>query len=294
MNCEEGLEFSVDQATGLLKGQDGEPYYSVKADIPEGMCVSKEERQAKEICQNITDLEYEIAALEAHLQYNSTIKSNQDKFLKNPNNYPHYGQLCAEIQFIQKSLEDRRAKLINISDDGFKTPGKKQFAKATEKHYPFRIPVNNKFANIEEETTSNTQAKETDDYSPNKPPPIMLALTANYTHALQEIHRKFPKTENKLTKGYIKIFPDTEDSYRKIITYVINAKYEYYIRRPRNERPLKIVVKGLPIDTNIDEIKHQFEDLKFSLNKIAQLKIFKIKEPLLIFLVELNRTLNVK
>ncbi|GIY98947.1 nucleic-acid-binding protein from transposon X-element [Caerostris extrusa] len=137
-----------------------------------------------------------------------------------------------------------------------------------------RIPVNNKFANIEEETTSNAQAKETDDYSPTKPPPIMLALTANYTHSLHEIHRKFPKTENKLTKGYIKIFPDTEDSYRKIITNLTNAKYEYYIIRPRNEIPLKIVVKGLPIDTNIDEIKHQPEDLKFSINKIAQLKKF--------------------
>ncbi|GIX74839.1 hypothetical protein CEXT_1331 [Caerostris extrusa] len=104
MNSEEGMEFSIDQMTGPLKGQDGEPNYSVKADIPEGMCVTEEERQAKEICHNITDLEYEIAALEAHLQYNSTKKSNQDKFMKNPNNYPHYGQLCAEIQFIQNHL----------------------------------------------------------------------------------------------------------------------------------------------------------------------------------------------
>ncbi|GIX86346.1 hypothetical protein CEXT_377181 [Caerostris extrusa] len=141
MNCEEGMEFSIDQATGPLKGQGGEPNYSVKADIPEGMCVTVEERQVKEICQNITDLEYEIAALKANLQYNSTVKSNQEKFLKNPNNYPHYGQLFAEMQFIQQSLEDRRervtrvkrptddiinpAKLINISDDGFKTPGEK-------------------------------------------------------------------------------------------------------------------------------------------------------------------------
>ncbi|GIZ03743.1 nucleic-acid-binding protein from transposon X-element [Caerostris extrusa] len=132
--------------------------------------------------------------------------------------------------------------------------GKNKLQKATEKHNPFRIPDNNKFANIEEKTTSNAQAKETDDYSPTKPPPIMLALTANYTHALQEIHRKFPKTENKLTKGCIKICPDTEDSYRKIITYLIKAKYEYYIIRPRNERPIKIVVKGLPFDTNINEI----------------------------------------
>ncbi|GIY07980.1 RNA-directed DNA polymerase from mobile element jockey [Caerostris darwini] len=158
------------------------------------------------------------------------------------------------MQIVFAINELKPAKLINLSDDGFKTPGKKQTAKATEKHNPFRIPVNNKFANIEEETSSNAQVTVTDDHSPTKPPPIMLALTANYTHALQEIHRKFPKTENKLTKGYIKIFPDTEDSYRKIITYLTNAKYEYYIIRPRNERPLKIDVKRLPIDTNIDEI----------------------------------------
>ncbi|GIY13210.1 hypothetical protein CDAR_171661 [Caerostris darwini] len=98
------------------------------------------------------------------------------------------------------------AKLINLSDNGFKTPGKKQTQKATEKHNQFRIHVNNKFANIEEENTSNAQATETDDHSPTKPPPIMLALIANYTHALQEIHRKFPRQKTNSPKATLKYF----------------------------------------------------------------------------------------
>ncbi|GIY07982.1 hypothetical protein CDAR_574631 [Caerostris darwini] len=86
-----------------------------------------------------------------------------------------------DARAVKRPADDiiKPAKLISLSDDGFKTPGKKQTAKATEKHNSFRIPVNNKFANIEEETSSNAQVTVTDDHSPTKPPPIMLALTAN-------------------------------------------------------------------------------------------------------------------
>ncbi|GIY82296.1 hypothetical protein CEXT_3081 [Caerostris extrusa] len=92
-----------------------------------------------------------------------------------------------DARAVKRPADDiiKPAKFINMSDDGFKTPG--NYLKCL--------------------------SKRNDDYSPTKPPPIMLASTVNCTHVLQEIHRKFHRTENKLTEGYIKIFPDTEDSY---------------------------------------------------------------------------------
>ncbi|GIX75775.1 hypothetical protein CDAR_220931 [Caerostris darwini] len=215
------MEFSIDQATGPLKGQDGEPNYSVKADIPEGITKIY---SVNSITTNINNDHGGFQNVIAHVNTAPIINNNAKIGNVNTTNENRNTREGNDAR--AKSPTDdiiKPAKLINISDDGFKTPGKKQTTKATEKHNPFRIPVKNKFANIEEETTSNAQAKETDDYSPTKLPPIMLALTANYTHALQEIHRKFPKTEYKLTKGYAKIFPYTEDSYRKMITYLTNA-----------------------------------------------------------------------
>ncbi|GIY61524.1 hypothetical protein CDAR_2991 [Caerostris darwini] len=174
----------------------------VKADIPEvGMGVTDEEINAKEICQQLSSLKCEIAGLDAHLQYNIVLKNTkqkflinrtkqnyaEQKFLKTPNAYLKYGQICNDILCIQQTFDIQRI---------------------------------DRLANMEEESTSQEQSQDTDDQPATKPPPIMLSQTANYTQALQEIHRKYPKTEDK---GHIKKISENEESYRKIITYLNNS-----------------------------------------------------------------------
>ncbi|GIX87955.1 hypothetical protein CEXT_210871, partial [Caerostris extrusa] len=147
-------------------------------------------------------------------------KASSSKDFKKPNR-KHTAKanfISGNAENVKTITENKYATLSTaVTDESESTVIVVVTAKATEKRNPFRIPVNNKFKH-RRKTTSYAQAKETDDYSPTKPPPIMLALTANYTHV--SIFKKYIKnshllTEKKLTKGYIKIFPDSVDSYRE-------------------------------------------------------------------------------
>ncbi|GIY61810.1 hypothetical protein CEXT_559251 [Caerostris extrusa] len=79
----------------------------------------------------------------------------------------------------------------------------------------------------------NTQPQEL------KTQPIMLTLTNNYSLALQEIHRRFADITKRLAKDYFKIYPQSEDNYHCITTYLLDDKLEYYIIKPKNERRFK-------------------------------------------------------
>ncbi|GIX69514.1 hypothetical protein CEXT_659831 [Caerostris extrusa] len=86
------------------------------------MGVTDEEINAKEIYQQISSLECGIAGLEVHLQYNIVLKNAkqkllnnrtkqnhaEQKFLKTPNAYPKYGQICNDILCIQQTFDIQR------------------------------------------------------------------------------------------------------------------------------------------------------------------------------------------
>lgn len=64
--------------------------------------------------------------------------------------------------------------------------------------------------------------------------------------------------------------------------------------RLKNERPRKILIKGIPIDIPLDEIKSELLKLNFEIHRISQLKNFKTKTPLPIFLLDVFRNENFK
>ncbi|GBM77751.1 hypothetical protein AVEN_47412-1 [Araneus ventricosus] len=55
----------------------------------------------------------------------------------------------------------------------------------------------------------------------------------------------------------------------------------YFIIVPRSERPIKVVIRGLPRDLNVDVLKKALvEEYEFVVDKVVQLTRFKTKEPL--------------
>ncbi|GFS45823.1 uncharacterized protein TNIN_227451 [Trichonephila inaurata madagascariensis] len=89
---------------------------------------------------------------------------------------------------------------------------------------------------------------------PYKIKPIFMRLTPNYNLILQEINRTHPTAKNTHTKGYFKIEEETEDHHRKITNYLTQQKIEYYVIEPPANRPLKLVIKGLPDDLDPEDI----------------------------------------
>ncbi|GFR17749.1 uncharacterized protein TNCT_11731 [Trichonephila clavata] len=120
-------------------------------------------------------------------------------------------------------------------------------------------------------------------------PSIMLKYQSNYNLILQEIQRTYLTSTNKLTGEYIKINAATLDDHRLITDYLTSKKEQYYLI---SLRPLKIVLQGLPISTDTQEIKTDLENQGYIIEKVTQLTKSRTKFKLPIFMVELKKSPN--
>ncbi|GFX08206.1 nucleic-acid-binding protein from transposon X-element [Trichonephila clavipes] len=163
-------------------------------------------------------------------------------------------------------LESRDSNKTAYDDSGFVSP------KKTAKKLKFSVPiagtsqpvnVQNKFSSLSEK-----QAQ-------------INPTTSDQTTA--------PISALKLAGKYFKIFCKTPDEHRIVTDYLKVIKEEFYVIDPPDSRPLKVVIKGLPISTEIDEIQEDLTSQGFSVEKVAQLTRSKTKSPLPIFMVELEK-----
>ncbi|GFX29395.1 probable RNA-directed DNA polymerase from transposon BS [Trichonephila clavipes] len=121
-----------------------------------------------------------------------------------------------------------------------------------------------------------------------KIPPIHLKFKENYNLILQEIQRLYPKTKTKLSGEFLKIFAASSDDHRDITNLLVEKKEQYFALNPTLNRPQKVVLKGLPINTDIDDI--DLTSRGFQVEKVAQFTKTRTKVKLPIFMVELQRT----
>ncbi|GBN54595.1 hypothetical protein AVEN_21552-1 [Araneus ventricosus] len=110
----------------------------------------------------------------------------------------------------------------------------------------------------------------------NKPeiPAINLKIDSTYNLTLQEIHSYFPETENKLINGYISIQANSAENRIKIIELLKRNNKEFVLSEAREDRPLKIVIKWLPIDQDKEELREILERNGFKILRISQLRNF--------------------
>ncbi|GFS89333.1 nucleic-acid-binding protein from transposon X-element [Trichonephila clavipes] len=123
-----------------------------------------------------------------------------------------------------------------------------------------------------------------------KIPPIHLKFKENYNLILQEIQRLYPKTKTKLSGEFLKIFAASSDNHRDITKLLVEKNEQYFALNPTLNRPQKVVLKGLPINTDIDDIERDLTSRGFQVQKVAQFTKTRTKLKLPIFMVELQRT----
>ncbi|GFR07233.1 hypothetical protein TNCT_699701 [Trichonephila clavata] len=105
-----------------------------------------------------------------------------------------------------------------------------------------------------------------------------------------ELQRTYPTSTNKLTGEYIKISTENMDDHRKITAYLKSIKEQFFVLNPPpSSRAQKIVIEGLPVSTDIADIKTDLESQGYSIEKVAQLTKTKTKFPLPIFMVETKK-----
>ncbi|GFU63035.1 uncharacterized protein TNCV_4186521 [Trichonephila clavipes] len=187
------------------------------------------------------------------------------------------------------TLKNNNDKSKNLDDEEFKLPRKTSKGTNVPKEDSKIIATKNKFAAL------NSADKDVEVVTPAAPriKPIMMKLFPEYNLILQEIHRTHPTATNTHVGGWIKIQTESSDHHREITSFLSDKKCQYYVTDPPANRPLKVVIKGLLATTDPEEIKKDLIDQGINILKIAQLRQFKSKSTLPIFMIEIARDENV-
>ncbi|GBM13938.1 putative RNA-directed DNA polymerase from transposon BS [Araneus ventricosus] len=236
-----------------------------------------------------------------------------------------YKTYCAEYKAIETELEKRRGKrnLIPICvelnceirkidsdvedkmhDIEYNSPNRRKIAKARNLfNSPAKlIEISNKYEVLNSEEINETievndnpdnrkqAAEEPGKVEKSKIPPIMLKYVKNYVDILDVIRTTCGPTENKFGNGYIKIFTISIEQYQRVQSTLKVQGFDYYLVRPIDKRPLKVVIKDLPLDHDTDVIKNCLKKHGFVIGKVTSLTQFRTRQPLPFFLVEVGKS----
>ncbi|GIZ02125.1 hypothetical protein CEXT_568991 [Caerostris extrusa] len=86
----------------------------------------------------------------------------------------------------------------------------------------------------------------------------------------------------KLAGEQLKIFPVNSDVHRAVTRYLTEKKLEFFVITPKNQRPLKAVLKGLPVSYSTAEIEG-LSELGLKLDQVRQLSNLKTKAPITVW-----------
>lgn len=164
--------------------------------------------------------------------------------------------------------------------------------------------ISNKFAylaNDNEDNSMDQTCEEEDSPQPQGSPPItkeprVEPITVKRTEDFNEIMFKLENeivkdNLKKIDKGdSVKLYPATIDQYRKIQQYLTETKLEYFAMLPKNERSKKVLLKGIPPDTKIEDVKSELTRKYFQIHRVSQLKNCKTKQYMPLFLVDIFPT----
>ncbi|GBO35429.1 hypothetical protein AVEN_129343-1 [Araneus ventricosus] len=148
----------------------------------------------------------------------------------------------------------------------FKSPNRKVTSKNVK---PIKvantIKLTNKFEGLEEINDSPESSSETIEQNKESPkpriPPIMLKHHDNYAKMLDAIYEKFNIEDNIFGNGFIKVYPKTAEMHQELQEFCKLNGYEFYIIKPKEQRPFRVVIKGLPEEHNTDRIINYINDI---------------------------------
>ncbi|GFT41399.1 nucleic-acid-binding protein from transposon X-element [Trichonephila clavipes] len=120
----------------------------------------------------------------------------------------------------------------------------------------------------------------------------MLKITDDLRNPMKILTTKMPYLRKKKVEQYIKLYTDTFEQHGALNNFLDNVKFPHYTITPKTQRPIKVVIKGLPRDTKPFDISNDLTVLGVSVDRVTQLKGNISKQLLPIFLITLPRNLT--
>ncbi|GBM60611.1 hypothetical protein AVEN_83547-1 [Araneus ventricosus] len=180
------------------------------------------------------------------------------------------------------SSPDRNAKRIK-SIDRRPANGEGKFENEFEAPSE-RLSIKTESCVHEEISTSHRMACLADNHVPNGaekvvipavwPPSIMMKKSLNFEADLKLINEKFGTIRRQKAGIFIKLFPDTYDMHRELISFLTANNIQYL-----TPRRIKVVITGLPCDMKTHQIKEALIEKDLDVEQIFQLTDCRTKKP---------------
>ncbi|GFW81555.1 RNA-directed DNA polymerase from mobile element jockey [Trichonephila clavipes] len=182
-------------------------------------------------------------------------------------------------------------------EEGFTSPppGKVSKNNLTYKE-KFKINLQNRFNNLQPKdtkaagtsrtnTTKNTTLlpRANNPGAKNLPPPVFLKYSKYHRLQMKTLNDIYPELRSKLTGEYIKLYSDTDEERRELINKLDELEFQCFAIKPKAERPIKVVIKGLPRNSNPNDIENDLVELGYTVDKVSQLIGRISKQPLPIY-----------
>lgn len=135
---------------------------------------------------------------------------------------------------------------------------------------------------IEEETVAQ---------APKEPkmPPIVIEGTKGWQKVCQKIKEmKAEYTTARTVKDGIKIVPKTANDHRQITKMLNEEKRSYFSYILPEDKKLHVVVKGLPVDADINEVKEELREIGFDDAEVTRMVSRRTKEEMSMYIVKTN------
>ncbi|GBN56332.1 Nucleic-acid-binding protein from transposon X-element [Araneus ventricosus] len=221
-----------------------------------------------------------------------TAQDDGDKIMVNdaPNNKPNSNINITNENCLQNN-EDFQ---IQNRKRGWTSPPKNANNKKINSD---SIPLQNRFSPLANLPTAESTQDQANNVNQGKTPkisPITLKKPENYRELLRRINEvEKIKCIAKETGEFLKLHCTSPDDAKKLTDFFDKNQNEYFVTSRKTSKPIKIVIKGLPKETDTEDIKEELINKNFRVEKVNQLKKFKTREPLNIFQIHLTLTDNV-
>ncbi|GFY29324.1 RNA-directed DNA polymerase from mobile element jockey [Trichonephila clavipes] len=102
----------------------------------------------------------------------------------------------------------------------------------------------------------------------------------------------YSNLRTKTTGEFLKLYTNNHEEYHSLQETIKQLHYQFYVIKPKNDRPIKVVIKGLPKSPHVDEIKSDFEEQGFEPERVVQLIGRKTKKPHPVYMISLPRNIT--
>ncbi|GIY28270.1 RNA-directed DNA polymerase from mobile element jockey [Caerostris darwini] len=106
---------------------------------------------------------------------------------------------------------------------------------------------------------------------------------------LSVLKTEVPLLECRYTGRFMRLQTNCDDDFRKLTKFMDDRGLDYKSYSLREERPIKVVIRGLPASTNISNILKELAEEGFELTKITRLSKYRTKEPMPLFYAQVKK-----